>query len=352
MKFIHTADIHLGSSMESRLPHDKAAKRAAELRHTFESMTEYAKEHDIHLILLAGDVFDSDRPALADKQRFYDVVKNCPDIDFLYLRGNHDSETSYTETDIPNLKTFSDKISFYKYGNARFYGLELTSDNSTDFYDTLDFSPTYKNIFMLHGQTGSSKGEGLICLPALRDKNIDYLALGHIHTYRCEKLDGRGLYAYSGCLEGRGFDETGEKGFVTVDTDDIDPIFEPFARRTIHEIKVDITGAKSVFHALQTAKSRIDIPKEDMLRIIFEGETDCDTDTLSDDAYSEFSGYFCTSIKNRSLRRIDADEYKDEVSLRGEFVRCVLASADYDDADKSRIITLGLNALDGRELRI
>ena len=352
MKFIHAADIHLGSSMESRLPHDKAAKRASEIRRTFEKMTEYAKQNDINIILLAGDVFDSDRPTLADKQHFYEVVKKCPDIDFLYLHGNHDSKASYVENDILNLKTFSNEISFYEYENVRFYGLELTSDNSIDFYETLDFSPIHKNIFMLHGQVSSSKGNGLIYLSDLKDKNIDYLALGHIHTYRCEKLDHRGIYAYSGCLEGRGFDETGEKGFLVIDTNDINPVFIPFAFRTIHEIRVDITGTKSISEALEKAKERITIPKDDMLRVVFEGETDCDTDTLSNDAYSMFTNYFCISIKNNSLRRIDADKYKDEVSLQGEFVRSVLASEDYDEADKSRIITLGLNALDGRELRI
>ena len=49
---------------------------------------------------------------------------------------------------------------------------------------------------------------------ALKNKNIDYLALGHIHGYKEAPLDGRGKYCYPGCLEGRGFDECGKKGFV------------------------------------------------------------------------------------------------------------------------------------------
>ena len=48
----------------------------------------------------------------------------------------------------------------------------------------------------------------------LKNKNIDYLALGHVHKYKMEKLDNRGIYCYSGCLEGRGFDECGDKGCV------------------------------------------------------------------------------------------------------------------------------------------
>ena len=353
MRFIHCADIHLGSPMESRLPHEKAARRAAELRRSFVRMTEYAKENGIGLIVLAGDVFDGDRPALTDKEYFYNVIKNCKDTDFLYLRGNHDTQNSYTETDIPNLKTFSAEISGYSYGDTYFCGVELNSENCFDFYDKISLDPSKKNIFILHGQTGSSKGEGLVCLPALRDKNIDYLALGHIHSFTQGELDSRGIYAYSGCLEGRGFDETGEKGFAVVDTADMHPVFVPFACRTIHEISVDISDAADNYDAIRSASEKIKIKKDDMLRLIFTGETDFDTDSLTEDAIAAFSDtYFCVSIKNKSVRRIDADKYKDEISLRGEFIRGVLASPDYTAEDKSRIITYGLNALDGRSPEI
>ena len=54
----------------------------------------------------------------------------------------------------------------------------------------------------------------------LKEKNIDYLALGHIHEYSQGQIDLRGKYAYSGCLEGRGFDELGEKGFILIDVSD------------------------------------------------------------------------------------------------------------------------------------
>jgi DNA repair exonuclease SbcCD nuclease subunit len=39
-KFIHCADIHLGSKMESKLSKDKADERRAEVRKTFLRMVE------------------------------------------------------------------------------------------------------------------------------------------------------------------------------------------------------------------------------------------------------------------------------------------------------------------------
>ena len=42
MKIIHTADIHLGSRMDSRFSKEIANERKAELRNTFKRLVEYA----------------------------------------------------------------------------------------------------------------------------------------------------------------------------------------------------------------------------------------------------------------------------------------------------------------------
>ena len=76
----------------------------------------------------------------------------------------------------------------------------------------------------MHGQESDTDAKDkaeIINLKQLKNKNIDYLALGHIHTYKQSKLDNRGTYCYSGCLEGRGFDECGEKGFVLLNIEDV-----------------------------------------------------------------------------------------------------------------------------------
>lgn len=66
----------------------------------------------------------------------------------------------------------------------------------------------------MHGQIRDTSGKDKINVSKLRNKNIDYLALGHIHTFTSIKIDDRGTGVYSGCLEGRGFDECEDKGFV------------------------------------------------------------------------------------------------------------------------------------------
>ena len=65
---------------------------------------------------------------------------------------------------------------------------------------------------MLHGEVGT--GSKKININKLRNKNIDYLALGHIHSYQTGIIEEDKVYAYCGCLEPRGFDELNEKGFI------------------------------------------------------------------------------------------------------------------------------------------
>ena len=70
MKIIHTADIHLGSKI-NKFPKDISNERKQEIRNSFLRMVNYANENGVSLILLSGDVFDSDKPFKKDKDFLY-----------------------------------------------------------------------------------------------------------------------------------------------------------------------------------------------------------------------------------------------------------------------------------------
>ena len=352
LKLIHCADVHLGSKMEAKLPKDKAEERRGEVRKTFHRMVEYAKQEGVRAILLSGDVFDSDRPLKRDKEFFYDVVKGNPDIDFLYLRGNHDGEESYVEGGIENLKIFSEEWTGYDYEDVYICGLELSCENALSLYSTLKLDEHRKNIVMLHGQIASVSGADKINLNKLAEKNIDYLALGHIHSHSENRLDERGRYAYSGCLEGRGFDECGEKGFVLLEIgEEIVRRFVPFAERKIDEYTVDISGTENTYAAYQILKSRIKLDPANLYRIYLVGEIEFERDGLAKELARLLSNdcYF-VSVKDKTVKKLDPLAYEGDVSLRGEFVRAVLNNAEWDAERKSHMIALGLKALDGREV--
>ena len=57
---IHCADLHLDSRMEKLLGPGRAAERRQELLGNFLRMIDFAREKGVSLILIAGDLFDTD----------------------------------------------------------------------------------------------------------------------------------------------------------------------------------------------------------------------------------------------------------------------------------------------------
>ena len=351
MKIIHAADLHLGSKIEAKLK-DISEERKAEVRNSFLRLAKYAHENDIHVILLSGDVFDSDRPFKKDKDTFYSVIKQYPDIDFLYLRGNHDTEEK-NEDVYPNLKTFSEEWRAYSYGNVDITGLELGPNNSTSFYSTLSLNPEHINIVMLHGTLSDSVGLEKIKLSNLKNKNIDYLALGHIHSFEDGEIDKRGHYAYSGCLEGRGFDETGEKGFVLlgISEDKLSYSFHPFCERVIREINLDVSSLNNIPSIIDKVEKEVSFNSKDIYRINLIGDVPFDSSFSAKDieSYLKNDAYF-VNVKDKTMPLIEPKKYENDLSLKGEFVRGVYANTELSEEDKKRIVALGLKALEGREL--
>ncbi|WP_028504644.1 metallophosphoesterase [Ruminococcus sp. FC2018] len=351
MKIIHCADIHLGSKLASKFPKNISAERKREVLDTFSRMVDYAKKNDVKVIMLSGDVFDKDKPAKKDKTFFYSAIKNNPDIDFLYLNGNHDKEGSYTDNNIPNLKTFGkDDFTSYAYGDIVITGIEMNEDNARAYYSKLMLDGTKTNILMLHGDVSDSVGMDKVKISELRDKGIDYLALGHIHSYKTGKIDDRGVWAFSGCLEGRGFDECGKKGFVLVDAaDKLSFSFVPFAKRTIQEINVDISSAADLYETQQLVRNEVDtISRDDILNIILKGDVPIDAIIDEKDIENSLSDFYFAHVKNKTSVKINASDYVNDRSLIGEFIRSVLANGDYNDSEKKDIITVGLRLLSGK----
>lgn len=352
MKIIHTADLHLGSKMDTRFDKATSDERKRELRNTFRRMVAYAAEQGVSVILLCGDIFDSDRPFKKDKDFFFRVVQDTPGIDFLYLRGNHDTEGAMPEGLPANLKLFSDTWTYYTYGDVTVAGVEIDEKNRGSYEAGLILDKGGLNIAMLHGQVGDGAD---IRIKRLRDKNIDYLALGHVHKYMEGRIDERGSYVYCGCPEGRGFDEPGEHGFVllTAEKGTIAHTFVPFAARTIREERVDVSGCRTAYEAAATVKKKVAFAARDLYRIYLTGEVNFDVDDLAEDVRSMLEDCCCfCSVKDKTERTIDVEKFRGDLSVRGEFVRTVLAQADMSEEEQMAAICCGLRALDGKEIEL
>ena len=359
MKIIHCSDLHLDSKMQTNLTKEKAKERRNEILITFQKLVQYAKETGVKIILIAGDMFDSNKITIKAKNIVKDAIINAPDIDFLYLKGNHD-EADFMQEDEPkieNLKTFSKEAwTSYSYGNIKITGIEFGEKSEFDIYSSLILDKNDINIVCLHGQESKYEGKDkaeIINMQELKNKNIDYLALGHIHKYKEQKLDARGTYCYSGCLEGRGFDECGAKGFVLLNIEDgkIERNFIPFAQRMLHEIPVDITKTNTTSEAITKIESMIaDIPKEDLVKIVLTGKVELESERDINYILKNYQDrFYFLKIYDETLPLIDYGKYENDASLKGEFIRLVL-SQKITDKEKKEIITTGIKALSGEEI--
>lgn len=360
MKFIHCADIHADSRMDTHFDKNLAEQRRNEIVDTFAEMAAFAKKNDVRAIIISGDFFDTKSSQQKNlKKRIGYIISNHPDTDFLYLRGNHDEDADFlAEEDIPNLKRFSkNEWICYSYGNTCIYGREFAKEIPAAVYSELIPDPEKINIVMLHGQITEYRakdGAPEISLPRLTNRNIDYIALGHIHDYQEKQLDKRCVWCYSGCLEGRGFDECGKKGFVLLDVDEkskkIERSFIPIAKRQIHEIDVQLDGTMTqneIINAIQ--KTAGGIPKKDIVQVNLTGEISEDTD-IETDLYLQTlrSSFFFLRIKDKTEARIDYEKYEKDVSLKGEFIRLVKSQKNIPEEEKTKIIMTGIRALVGR----
>lgn len=358
MRIIHCADLHLDSKMESNLSKEKARERKNEMLLTFKSMVEYASNNDVSVIIIAGDLFDSKNISAKTRNMVIDVINYYSNIDFLYLRGNHDMISFIDDLDnIPkNLKLFNDCWTSYEYDGVTITGVELNKDNSNIIYNSLILDSSQVNIVVMHGQTSkyfSKDVTEIVNISKLKYKHIDYLALGHIHSYSIDELDHRGKYCYSGCLEGRGFDECGDKGFVLIDINNnmIETSFVKAAKRTLHSIHADVTGLNTTSEAEKFIDKLIeDISPDDMVKITIYGDILVDTEIDIDFLVNKYaSKFYYIKIYNKTKLSISYEEYENDISLKGEFIRMVLES-DRTKEEKDKIILYGLKALSGEEL--
>ncbi len=356
MKIIHCADIHLGASMRTHLNLEQAKTRQIELLATFSKMIDYAVENKVAAIIIAGDLFDTNECTPKTRDFLLANIKQASNVEFFYLCGNHDENNIIKHSELPpNLHIFGSSWTTFTLDKVKITGATL-GDSSDNPYKKLALQPDDFNIVVLHGQdilSSFKPADDTVYINELTDKNIDYLALGHLHTHATKTLDKRGTYAYSGCLEGRGWDECGKKGFILLDIENskLTSKFIPFAQRTLHEIEVDATEFNSINDIITAIEQHTcDIPSKDFVRIVLSGKTNLQAQINTTLIEAKFNfKFFCFEVKDKTTFNVDIDKYLKDVSLAGEFVRQVEAS-DLTTEEKNEIIALGLKVINGEEV--
>lgn len=244
MKFLHTADWHLGAKTNGR-------DRLIEQKRTLEEIESIATYENIDCVIIAGDVFNTASPSAEAEELFFDAVQklsNNGDRFIFVLAGNHDDptrlsaglplsskhnialassleklkESSFTkgsivrvvETGKGHIKIKKNEeiatIAYLPYPSESRIAEKVDSELSyaekvnewakisTSAFDDDNFNIFVSHLFMVGSKTndGVVKVGDLLAVPKNMIPKSDYTALGHIHSAQ----DLGGNIFYSGAI--------------------------------------------------------------------------------------------------------------------------------------------------------
>lgn len=361
LKFIHAADFHLDSAFAA-LPPGRAVERRRESRELVFRLADYVNAHGVSLVLLAGDLFDSAAPYRETGEALAQALGRM-EAQVFAAPGNHDwygPGSPWATVDWPeNVHIFREnaltaleapELGVTVHGGA-FTGPEQGSSLLKGFAAPEDGRV---HLGLLHGEVDPAEARyNPLSREDIAASGLAYLALGHIHKRGEPRRCGRTLCAWPGCVEGRGFDELGEKGFYegVLDGGEVSLTFVPFARRRYRILDVDVTGQPprdAVERALPGGT------ENDLYRVRLTGETgEAGADPLA--LETALSGRFY-ALEVRDHTRVAQDIWAraGEDSLRGLFLRELRARWDAagDEAERDAVtlaVRFGLAALDHRD---
>lgn len=255
MRILHTADWHLGKTLEGR---SRLEEQAAFL----DELELIVREERIDLVLVAGDVYDTVNPPAAAEQLFYDGIARIADggrRPVAVIAGNHDNPDRLAASDPLASRNGIHLLGLPKNGILKFtiastgetvhlYALPYPSEarlNALLEAETDEqllrqaysarvahlvaahneyFTPKTVNLLMSHlyvlgGMESESErpiqvgGAYTVDVSAF-GSNVQYAALGHLH--RPQMIKGQVPVRYSGSPIAYSFSESGQAKSVTI----------------------------------------------------------------------------------------------------------------------------------------
>lgn len=260
IKVLHTSDIHIGRKFFYL--QEKADDYRAQILRTFIKIADLAKDEQVKLLLIAGDLFDSNymygRAVASVQEIFRDLA--AAGIAVCIFPGDHDSFNDH-----------SVYVSLHKPPNV----ILLTKENNTHAFTDLDISivglngngsDTTENalnydeelrkskfkIGMAHGLFGDKRiadsGIAALDVDKVARLGLDYLAIGHDHSFQ-EMRIGKTSVCYSGSPEPLdiGQKSSGDVVLVSLQDDqgvEIKPVH--IGSKKTGVLKIDISPLKSI----------------------------------------------------------------------------------------------------------
>jgi exonuclease SbcD len=241
IRVVLTADNHLGRYY-AKMPPSVLAERRKRLRQAFEQVVRFSCIQQVHLFLIAGDLFDSPNPRNIERTYVADALRRLHkhNVTVIAIGGNHDTPKSSTEQG-----GYVPQSVYHELGALVFFDQSLTvqpwigeiagvrvavggitpSPNLLPGHNPLD-GVTFNGddaevrILLMHhaieGMIHPDAHEAILSRAAIEAlQNVDYLFVGSVHRYNSFVLGSKRVIV-PGATEWMDFGDREDKkaGFV------------------------------------------------------------------------------------------------------------------------------------------
>ena len=343
VRILHTADVHIGARFEFlRLRGDDQRDT---VRETFTTVVQKAREGRYHLLIIAGDLFDS---AYSVAERDLSFVLKClgeTGCHVVILPGSHDywSAGSVFEMELRrfescgNVNVFNpqERVITFPELSLAVHGKALISPHTTEgAISELQPLEGFKwNIAVAHGSVVGISGvpkdiENPIYLDELQE-GFDYIALGHWHSYLVVKQEEPPVI-YSGAPELIARDQrgAGSVASVTITDASVSASRVDVGRRHVVSAVIDCSGVETTEELVRKVVGNVPEDKDCVLELSLTGVIA--TDAVIDPFHAlEMlqDHYFSVRLTGeRPAREMSRDDLlaTPETTVAGKFIRLLL----------------------------
>jgi len=368
IRLLHTADLHLDRGFRG-FPGLKGTMRRMEIIDKFINIMEIAQKEKVQAVLIAGDLFDNDKPSMGTvevvKEQFR-ILKKAG-INVLITPGTHDYNDPVS---VWNREVFSENVHVFKSTmftgknypdlNLTVYGAaNNTSDSSRHIMRDvkLETDNSFRNkVIMAHGSVQVPRARSEKYFPITKEEinimKVDYVALGHYHSYY--PFDTKVKAAYPGSPVLLDFEEKKEKYAILVRILEKEVSVDPIRikqKYEMNETEIECEGILTEEDLI--GRLKLFAGKNRILRVVLKGAPPVNADL--DSIIRRASGYFDEDntffhVIWKDGTRIPFRTMPDGNTVKGLFISKLIKKIDSlpdeEKQDYELALHLGVKAMD------
>jgi DNA repair exonuclease SbcCD nuclease subunit len=321
-----------------------------------------AADHDVAALTCGGDMYENDRFTPDTAEFLRATFADLHPLPVFLAPGNHDwfgPRSLYRQVNwSPNVHLFTtttltpvpiaDGLTLWGAGHR-------APANTPNFLDGFRADRRGVHIALFHGSEQRSfalQGEGKVPHAPFRaeqiaDAGLAHALLGHFHT-----PTEAPTHTYPGNPDPLTFGETGRRGAVLLEVAGDGTVSrERFAVASseVHDVTVDLSGVTHSDEVIGRVRDAVAI-LSGVARVTLTGEVEPDVDLRLQDIASARPAHLDALLPRLVGVRVayDVDHLSQEPTVRGQFVRDVLADTTLSDDQRRKVLITGLRSLDGR----